>query len=97
MIAMRAAQLGITLTRLEITVGSQSDNRGLLGASESVPAGPSSISVTVRIAAVGVPAQELEEIVRWAEMHSPVGDALRRAIPVKAEVLLDQGNAEQVD
>ncbi len=30
-IAMRAAQLGVVLTRLEVTVDSDSDNRGLLG------------------------------------------------------------------
>jgi uncharacterized OsmC-like protein len=88
-IAMRAAQLGIALTQLEVTVGSESDNRGLLGQTDSVPAGPMGVQVTVRIAAEGVPAQVLHDLVRWAEQHSPVGDALRRAIPIEAEVRVE--------
>ena len=38
-IAMRAAQLGITLTDLEVTVESESDNRGILGLDEQISAG----------------------------------------------------------
>ena len=88
-IAMRAAQLGIVLTKLEVTVGSHSDHRGLLAVSESVPAGPLSIKVAVRIAAQGVPAVALQEMVHWAEKHSPVSDALCRAMPVATEVLVE--------
>jgi len=39
-IAMRAAQEGITLNVLEVTVDSESDDRGLLGMDDSIPAGP---------------------------------------------------------
>ena len=86
-IAMRAAQLGIELTTLEVTVGSQSDNRGLVSDTDSVPAGPLSVHVRIRIGAEGVSAQVLHDIVRWAERHSPVADALRRAVPVTAEIV----------
>lgn len=84
MIALRAAQLGITLSALEVTVGGRSDNRGLLGVADAdgVPAGPLELRMSVRIAAQGVPAQTLREIVAWAEAHSPVGDALRRGLVV---------------
>jgi len=85
-IAMRAAQLGVTLTTLEVTVDSESDDRGLLGMDDSIPAGPLSVRVRVRIGADGVAPERLREIVEWAEAHSPVGDALRRAVPSKAEV-----------
>jgi hypothetical protein len=34
-----------------------------------------------------VPSAKLRAIVDWAERHSPVGDALRRAVPVEVEVL----------
>ena len=88
-IAMRAAQLGIILERLEVTVGSESDDRGLLGVSDSVPAGPLSVRVSVRIAAKGTSADELRELVHWADQHSPVGDALRRAVPVTTEVIAE--------
>jgi uncharacterized OsmC-like protein len=85
-IAMRAAQLGIALDRLEVTVESESDPRGLLGMDDAVVAGPVRMRARVVIAAAGVPAAELHEIVEWAERHSPVGDALRRAVPLEVEV-----------
>lgn len=86
MIALRAAQLGIKLGALEVTVGSQSDNRGLVCDDTDIPAGPLSVHIDVRIEAQGVKAEDLRELVRWAEHHSPVGDALRRAIDVTATV-----------
>lgn len=85
-IAMRAAQLGLVLSRLEVTVGSESDDRGLLGVSKSVSPGPLSVRVNVRIAAQGASAEQLHQLVRWAEQHSPVSDAVRRAVPVTTEV-----------
>ncbi|SFM72177.1 OsmC family protein [Variovorax sp. OV329] len=88
MVAMRAAQLGIALSHLEVRVASESDNRGLLGVDDSVPAGPLSVQVSFRLAADGVPEEQLRELVHWAEQHSPVGDALRRSIPVQSEILI---------
>ena len=88
-IAMRAAQLGIAVDRLEVAVESESDPRGLLGIDDTVVAGPARLRMRVTIAAAGVPAEQLREIVAWADRHSPVGDALRRAIPVEVEVLAD--------
>lgn len=85
-IAMRAAQLGVVLTRLEVTVDSESDNRGLLGVGDVAPAGPLSMRVHVRVAADNAPPELLRQIVDWAESHSPVGDALRRAIPCRTEI-----------
>ncbi len=85
MIALRAAQLGVELSTLEVTVSSESDNRGLLGDAAGAPAGPLSVQVGVRIAAAGVPEETLRDIVRWAEAHSPLGDALRRAVPVRLD------------
>ncbi len=38
-IAMRAAKLGVALSSLEVTVESESDNRGILGLDENVSAG----------------------------------------------------------
>lgn len=86
LVAMRAAQLGVSLTDLEVTVDSESDDRGLLGLDESIPAGPLSFRVRVRVAAPGVTAEELRQLVEWADHHSPVADAVRRAVPVSLEV-----------
>jgi uncharacterized OsmC-like protein len=87
MIALRAAQVGIQLSALEVTVSSSSDNRGLISEGTDIPAGPLSFHLDIRIAAEGAAAEDLREIVRWAESHSPVGDALRRAVQVTATIV----------
>lgn len=81
MIALRAAQTGITLTRLEVTVDSDSDDRGLLGLADVHP-GPLRTRIRVRIAAEGASDEQLQALVAWAEAHSPVADALRRPVPL---------------
>jgi uncharacterized OsmC-like protein len=86
LIAMRAAHQGVTLEGLEVSVDSESDDRGILGADPTVPAGPLSTRVAVRLRAVGVPVGELKQIVDWAVEHCPVTDAVRRAIPMTVEI-----------
>jgi uncharacterized OsmC-like protein len=85
-IAMRAAQLDLVLTSLEVTVESESDDRGLLGMDDAIPAGALTMRTRVRIGAQGVTPERLREIVAWAEVHSPVGDAIRRPVPCQTEV-----------
>jgi len=89
LIAMRAADLGIELARLEVVVDSESDDRGLLGMDDSVPPGPLRTRVRVSIAAPGLPESQLRSIVDWAHGHSPVDDALTRAVPVEFHVTSD--------
>lgn len=85
-IAMRAAELDVELTVLEVTVDSESDDRGLLGVDDRVPAGPLAVRTRIRIGAAGVAPERLRELVRWAEAHSPVADAIRRVVPARTEV-----------
>ena len=85
LIAMRAAELGIELRELAVTVDSESDDRGLLAMDDEVPAGPFSVRVQVR-AVADVDEAQLRELVVWAERHSPVGDATRRAVPTTVDV-----------
>lgn len=85
-IAMRAAQLGVSLDRLEVTVDSVSDDRGIFGLGDDIPAGPQGMRIRVVVAAAGASPGQLREIVEWAEAHSPVGDAIRRAIPTTMEI-----------
>jgi len=85
-IAMRAAQEGIILKLLEVTVDSESDDRGLLGMDDSIAAGPLSSRVRVRIAADNTDPERLRELVEWADRHSPVTDGVRRAVPTKVDV-----------
>ena len=85
-IAMRAAELDIALTDLEVTAESETDMRGLLAVGDGVAPGPARARLRVRLEADGVDGGQLEELVRWADAHSPVGDALRRAVPVELEI-----------
>ncbi|MCW5860864.1 MAG: OsmC family protein [Caldilineales bacterium] len=86
MIALRAAQLGVELSTLEVRVGSTSDDRGMMGMDDAVPAGPLNMQVGIRIGAEGASAETLHEIVAWAEKHSPVGEPLTRVMPVEYAV-----------
>jgi uncharacterized OsmC-like protein len=89
LIGMRAAHQGVELQSGEVTVDSESDDRGILGADESVPAGPLSTRVAVSLRAVGASRQQLEDITNWAVAHCPVTDAVRRAIPLIVELATD--------
>ena len=86
LIAMRAAMLGITLDTLEVTVDSESDDRGILGIDEAVPAGPLRGRVAVRLTATRVDPATLEEMAHWGVKHCPVCDALERPVPLTTEV-----------
>jgi uncharacterized OsmC-like protein len=86
LIAMRAAQLGLVIVALEVVVDSISNDRGILGIDASVPAGPSSTRVAVRIEVDGAPTAEVEGLVNWAVDHCPVTDAVRREVPMTVEI-----------
>jgi uncharacterized OsmC-like protein len=88
-IAMRAAQIGVTLTALEVSVTSESDTRGLLGSDESVSAGLFGFRTHVKIGASDATENQLKEIVQWADAHSPVGCTMRHSPtnPVDIEVV----------
>jgi uncharacterized OsmC-like protein len=83
---MRAAQLGVVGFACEVDVDSESDDRGILGLDASVPGGPLSMRIGLRLVAGQLPLDELEELAVWAVEHCPVSDAVRRAIPVHVEV-----------
>ena len=87
LIAMRAAHQGITLEAIEVTVDSESDDRGITGADDSVPGGPLSTRVQVRLRSESTDSAALEALVNWAVDHCPVTDAVKRAIPMSVEVV----------
>lgn len=84
-IAMRAAKLGIALTTLEVTVESESDNRGILGLDEKVSARLGGVRTKVRIAGEA-DERALHEIVQWADAHSPVGCTVNEGASCSLEV-----------
>jgi uncharacterized OsmC-like protein len=80
-IAMNAARRGITLTALEVTVEAEGDNRGILGMDENVSAGHAALRTNVKIAADNATPEQLQDLVRFSESHSPVGCTVRDAPP----------------
>lgn len=85
-IALRAAEVGIKLDTLEVSVQSVFDDRGLFGMDDKVQAGPLSVRTQVTIGAAGVAEDLLREIVKIAVICSPVADGLRRVTPTEVEV-----------
>src|SRR6267154_6260114 len=74
LIGMRAAHQGLDVGRVEVVVDSESDDRGILGIDDSVPAGPLSSRARVRIESNGVARENLEQLIQWADTHCPVQD-----------------------
>ncbi|MGH2417267.1 MAG: OsmC family protein [Candidatus Limnocylindria bacterium] len=83
---MRAAQLGIAGFGCEVEVDSESDDRGILGLADEVPAGPLSTRIALRLTAADADRGRLREVGEWAVAHCPVSDAVRRAVPTTVEV-----------
>jgi uncharacterized OsmC-like protein len=84
LIGIRAAALGVDIPAgaVEVTVDTESDDRGILGVADSTPAGALSMRVYVTLAATRIERATFEAIVRWAVDHCPVTDTTRRAVPV---------------
>lgn len=87
LIGIRAAMLGLELPgdAVEVTVDSESDDRGILG-DEAIPAGALSMTVAVTLAAVSVDRATFEEVVHWAVTHCPVTDSVARPVPIEVSV-----------
>ena len=86
LIAMHAALQRIELTTLEVTVDSESDDRGILGISDEVPAAPLSTQIRIKIGAEDVETGKLRDLAITAERFCPVSDATRRAVPLEVQV-----------
>jgi len=54
------------------------------------PAGPLTASMEVEIRSEGTPPLLLEELARWGIAHSPMADALTRAVPLEVTVRVQQ-------
>ena len=86
LIAIRAAVLGFALSSVAVSVDSESDDRGILGLDDSIPAGPMSTRIEVAISAPGQASEEVDALVRWAVDHCPVSDAIKRPVPVEVTI-----------
>jgi uncharacterized OsmC-like protein len=86
LIAMRAAMLGVELTKVQVIVDGESNDLGILGIDDSVPPGPLSLRTRVVIGAKDPNEKGLRELVVWAINHCPVNDATKRSVPVTVEI-----------
>jgi uncharacterized OsmC-like protein len=86
LIAIRAAATGVEVGAIEVAVDSESDDRGILGLDEAIPAGALSVRVAVTIAGIELDAAARRELVDWAVAHCPVTESLARAVPLEIEV-----------
>lgn len=84
-IAMRAALLGLALKKLEVSVHSESDARGLLGM-DGVSAELSPVRMEVTVGADGASPEQLKALVEWTEDHSPVSCTLRHGVPIPLDI-----------
>jgi uncharacterized OsmC-like protein len=89
LIGIRAAALGIKLPAggVEVTVDSESDDRGILGLDAAIPAGALSMKIKVSIKPVAVDRPTTAALVQWAVDHCPVTDTVRRAVPIEVELV----------
>jgi uncharacterized OsmC-like protein len=86
LIAIRAASTGQPLLACEVQVDSESDDRGILGLDDTVPAGPISTRIEVTLEAPGMQRPARRTLVKWAIDHCPVTDALARVVPIELDV-----------
>lgn len=86
LIKMKAALDEVELGDVEVTVDSRSDDLGILGIDETVPAGPLSVSVRATVKAAGADPEDLRKLVSWAHDHCPVCDLTKREVPISLEI-----------
>ncbi len=88
LIGIRAASLGTDLHPgdVEVTVDSESDDRGILGLDDDIDAGALSLKVVVRFGGRRPPHRVRTALARWALDHCPVTDTVARAVPIELEV-----------
>jgi uncharacterized OsmC-like protein len=85
LIVMKAALEDIELGALEVTVDSESDDQGILGIKDEVPAGPLSVRIRVKLESNGSDSEKLRRVVLWAHDHCPLCDLTKRSVPINLE------------
>ena len=88
LIGIRAAMTGVELPddAIEVTVDSESDDRGILGLDDRIPAGALSIRVVVAVQG-GAPGRDVvEALASWAVEHCPVTDTAARIVPIEVRL-----------
>jgi uncharacterized OsmC-like protein len=85
LLTLRAARIGLELDSVEVRVEASSDGRGMF-LDEGVSAGSSEMCLHFKIGAGNASAQQIKELVRWVEQHSPVGTDIMRAVELSSQI-----------
>ena len=80
-IVLHAAARGITIEKLSTELDGDIDLQGLLGLDDSVSAGYSEIRFKINVKA-DCPDEELDDLINFAQGHSPVCTTVCRPVPV---------------
>jgi uncharacterized OsmC-like protein len=83
-IVLHAAARGIRIEELSTQLDGDIDLRGLLGLDDSVPPGYEQIRIKINVKA-DCSDEELDDLLGYAQDHSPVCNTVCRPIPVKVE------------
>ena len=88
LIGIRAAMTGVELApdSVEVTVDSESDDRGILGLDDRIAAGALSIRVVVEVRGGGPGREVVEQLATWAVDHCPVTETAQRAVPIEVRL-----------
>jgi uncharacterized OsmC-like protein len=86
LIAIRAATVGATVGPIEVTVDSESDDRGIIGLDDTIDAGALSMKVVVSFGGPAAGQEGVGELVDWAIRHCPVTDTIARSVPIEVEI-----------
>jgi uncharacterized OsmC-like protein len=81
---LHAAARGIRITQLSTELSGEIDLQGLLALDGSVPAGYEGIRIAMHVEA-DCSDEELEDLLSFAQQHSPVCNTVCRPVPVKIE------------
>jgi uncharacterized OsmC-like protein len=81
---LHAMARGITIRELSTELNGDIDLQGLLGLDDSVPAGYEQINIRMSVKA-DCSEQELEDLLSYAQQHSPVCNTVCRPVPVVIE------------
>lgn len=81
---LHAMARGITIRELSTELKGDIDLQGLLGLDEAVPAGYEDIRIQMHVEA-DCTDEELDDLLRYAQQHSPVCNTISRPVPVMVE------------
>ena len=81
-IAMHASFIGLKFEELSIEASAHFNVQSYIGAAEKPGSGYDNIDYVVRIKAPGITQEQIDYLIERCEISSPVGDTLRRSIPL---------------